>query len=110
MLNTPDALEGAKKLLPPGMKPGRKCPAAIAIMGYFYRPIEFAPEVECPALFIYAEHDTLISPEIIKETARRVKDNTLVGLPIEHFDIYIGDAFERAVSIEAEFLKRHLAE
>lgn len=103
-------MEGAQRLLPSGMKPGRKCPAEIAIMGYFYRPIEFAPNVECPTLFIYAEQDTLISPQIIKETAQRVKDITIVGLPIEHFDIYEGDAFEKAVSIEVEFLKRHLAE
>jgi len=110
IINTLDALEGAKRLLPPRMKPGRKCPAEIAIMGYFYRPIEFASKVECPALFIYAEHDTLISPEIIKEAAQKVKYITIVGLPIEHFDIYEGDAFEKAVSIEAEFLKKHLAE
>ena len=77
-------------------------------MGYFYRPIEFAPQVECPTLFIYAEQDTLISPVIVKEAAKKIKDITTVGLPIEHFDIYEGEAFETVVSIEAEFLKRHL--
>jgi pimeloyl-ACP methyl ester carboxylesterase len=108
LLNTPDALAGAEQLLPPGMTSRWKCPAAAALAAYFYRPIQSAFKVECPALFIYAAHDTLIPSETVKAAASRVKDITLVELPIEHFDIYHGEAFERAVRLEAEFLKRHL--
>ena len=28
--------------------------------------------------------------------------------PIGHFDIYVGEAFERAVADQADFLQRHL--
>jgi len=78
MLNTPDALEGAKKLLPPGMKAGRTCPAGIALTGAFYQPIKFAAEVKCPALIIYAEQDTLITPDTVKQTAQIMRNATLI--------------------------------
>ncbi len=110
MLNTSDALEGAKKLLPPGMAPGRrKCPAVIGLISSFYRPIKVAHNVKCPSLIIYAEKDTLISQDVIKKTAQGMKQVTLIGLPIKHFDIYEGEAFDKVVALEADFLKKYLA-
>lgn len=70
MMNTPDALEGAKKLLPQGAKPGRKCPAVIALTGAFYRSIKYAPDFKCPAPVIHVEQGTLISPDTTKSTAK----------------------------------------
>ncbi len=109
MMNTPDAMEGSKKLLPPGVSPGRKCPANIALTGFFYRPIKFAPEVVCPALIIYAEQDTLIAPKDVRKAAESMQKATVIGLPIKHFDVYEGAAFEKVVRMEADFLKAQLA-
>jgi pimeloyl-ACP methyl ester carboxylesterase len=109
MLNTPDALEGSKKLLPPGVSPGRKCPANIALTSFFYRPIKFAPKVVCPALIIYGEQDTLISPQDVRKTAESMQKATVIGLPVKHFDVYDGETFEKVVSLEAEFLKKQFA-
>jgi dienelactone hydrolase len=109
MMNTPDALEGSKKLLPPGTSPDRKCPANIALTAFFYRPIEFAPKVICPALVIYAEQDTLISPQDSRNAAESMQKATVIGLPIKHFDVYDGETFEKVVKIEAKFLRKQLA-
>ena len=109
MMNTPDALEGSKKLLPPGTSPDRKCPANIALTAFFYRPIEFAPKVTCPALIIYAQQDTLISPQDVSKAAESMQKATVIGLPIKHFDVYDGAEFEKVVRLEAKFLKRQLA-
>jgi len=108
MLNTPDALEGAKKLLPPGVKAGRKCPAVIGLTGAFYRPMKYASEVKCPALIIYGELDTLIPAQAIRKTAESMPKATMIGLPIKHFDVYEGEAFEKVVKLEADFLKAKL--
>jgi pimeloyl-ACP methyl ester carboxylesterase len=108
MLNTPDALEGAKKLLPPGAKPGRKCPAVIGITGAFYRPIDYAPRVTCPALIIYAKQDTLIPPQLVRKAAEGMQKATVIGLDMKHFDVYEGEPFEKAVGLEADFLKAQL--
>jgi alpha-beta hydrolase superfamily lysophospholipase len=108
MLNTPDALEGAKKLLPEGTEPGRKCPAVIALTAFFYRPIEFASRVACPALLVYAERDTLVSAARVKETADAMPNAKIVGLPVEHFDFYVGETFEQVVRLEAGFLREQL--
>ena len=109
MMNTPDALEGSEKLLPPGTSPDRKCPANIALTAFFYRPIEFAPKVICPALVIYAEQDTLISPQDSRNAAESMPKATVIGLPIKHFDVYDGETFEKVVKIEAKFLRKQLA-
>lgn len=108
VLNTPDALDGAKKLLPEGTEPGRKCPAVIALTAFFYRPIEFASQVACPALLVYAERDTLVSPTRVKETADAMPKAAIIGLPVEHFDFYVGETFEQVVRLEADFLKERL--
>ena len=109
MMNTPDALEGSKKLLLPGVSPDRKCPANIALTAFFYRPIKFAPKVVCPALIIYAQQDTLISPQDVSRAAESIPKATVIGLPIKHFDVYDGETFEKVVRIEAKFLKKQLA-
>jgi hypothetical protein len=108
MLNTADAVEGAKKLLPEGTEPGRKCPAVIALTAFFYRPIGFAAQVTCPALLVYAERDTLVSATRIQETAVVMPDAKIVGLPVEHFDFYVGETFEQVVRLEADFLRGRL--
>lgn len=109
MLNTPDALEGWEKSRPPGTSPERKCPANIALTGFFYRPIKYASRVTCPALIIYAKQDTLISDQDVRKTAGLMPRATVVGLPVEHFDIYTGETFEKAARMEADFLKKQLA-
>lgn len=109
LINTPDALEGSKKLLPPGTSPDRKCSANVAFTAFFYRPIEFAPKVVCPALIIYAQQDTLISPQDVSRAAESMPKATVIGLPIKHFDVYDGETFEKVVRLEARFLKRQLA-
>ncbi len=108
MLNTPDALEGWKKSRPPGVSSDRKCPANIALTAFFYRPIKHAPDVSCPVLIIYAQQDTLIPAKDVKKTAKKIPQATVIGLPIKHFDIYVGDIFEKTVRLEAEFLRKHL--
>lgn len=54
-------------------------------------------------------YDNLIPKSAAEETEKQLgKYAEAIYYPIGHFDIYIGDNFEKAVSDQFEFFKRHL--
>jgi len=107
MLNSPDAFEGYLSLVPEGSAWENKIPARLALTAP-YRPIKSASKVNCPALVVIAEKDSLIPAAIQEKMADRMPSGEVVKYPIGHFDIYTGDAFEEAVETQATFLKKHL--
>lgn len=69
-------------------------------------PIDYTEKVECPALFFIGEKDNLVDIETSKNLKAKMKDNlTLEILPINHFDIYFGDNFEKTIAIQIGFLE-----
>jgi hypothetical protein len=55
------------------------------------------------------ENDTLIPISAAEETERQLgKYAEMIYYPIGHFDIYIGANFEKAVSDQLLFFKKHL--
>jgi fermentation-respiration switch protein FrsA (DUF1100 family) len=73
-----------------------------------YRPYAQLGKLGCPVLVIVAERDATTPPEPAVKAAERVPHAELVRYPIGHFDIYMGEWFERAISDETAFLTRHL--
>jgi hypothetical protein len=63
-----------------------------------------------PLLVIAAEHDSLISIELVREAVARAGDpKQLLALGCGHFDVYASDPwFERASSAAADWFRRHL--
>lgn len=83
--------------------------ARITIRGDKFRPVTKARKVRCPVLIQICEHDNLTPISAAEETARRLGDRAEVKrYPIGHFDIYVGDDFERSVSDQLEFFRKHL--
>ena len=86
----------------------------------FNRPVRMAEAVQCPALFVIAEQDTIAPAAAVRETARRIGARAeVVGFDCAHFAIYFSDLdpasdpggesiFERSVSAQTEFLVRTL--
>lgn len=107
-MNKPDALEGYKALVPPESAWKNECPARILLAAPLYRPISYAAQVRCPALLVAAEKDSLIPVEAVARTAARMPAATLEKVPAGHFDVYVGEWFERVVKIESDFLATHL--
>jgi dienelactone hydrolase len=108
LMNTPDSLPGFMAILPEDSDWKNQCPARISLELTLYRPVAYARKVRCPALVILAEKDSLINPKAVERTASRMREVTLVHMDIGHFDVYVGDMFEKAVKIETDFLARHL--
>jgi pimeloyl-ACP methyl ester carboxylesterase len=83
--------------------------ARIIVRGDKYRPVKHAQNVRCPVLLQICDHDSITPKSAAEETEKRLgKYAEAIHYPIGHFDIYIGDNFEKAVSDQLEFFKKHL--
>ena len=108
LMNTPDSYHGYMALVPEGSSWRNACPARIALPILFYRPMSHAKRVRCPALLVLAEQDSLISSDAVKRTASAMSRSSLLTLPVGHFDVYSGDAFEKVIAAESDFLEANL--
>jgi dienelactone hydrolase len=105
-MTTPDAEEGYRRLVPPGHPD--TVAARVALRVGLYRPGRAAARVACPVLFSICEHDTVAPARAARRAAARAPRGEVDSYPIGHFDVYHGDAFERAVADQTRFLLRHL--
>ena len=108
VLNTHDAEIGYLPLIPPDTKWLNRCPARIFFTLLLYRPVNQVSRIGRPVLIIYAEHDSLIPAAAVEATARRIKDVTLIKMPIGHFDAYQGEPLDRIAEAEIAFIRKLL--
>jgi len=107
-MTTPDAEPGYLGMIPSGSAWRNEAAARIALRIGAYRPGRAAGRVRCPLLFCVCDHDAITPPEPAWRAAEAVPRAEVRRYPLGHFDIYYGEAFERAVSDQTEFLARHL--
>jgi hypothetical protein len=62
----------------------------------------------CPIFFALCAEDTVAPVAASRRHARRAPRAEIRDYPCGHFDIYVGDAFERAVADYVDFLDRHV--
>lgn len=104
---TADAYAGLKAIVPSGWR--NQVAARLFLRLPFYRPIRYAREVKCPALLIACEKDTVVSTEAATKAAELMGDKARVlSLPIGHFDIYLGEWFERSSTAQLAFFRSAL--
>jgi pimeloyl-ACP methyl ester carboxylesterase len=107
VLNTKDAYDGYEKLAPENFI-NEAC-ARIIIRGDKYRPVKHAKNVCCPVLLQICDHDSIEPISAAEETEKILgKYAEVKHYPIGHFDIYLGDNFEKGVSDQLAFFKKHL--
>jgi len=108
VMNGEDAASGYLALVPESTSWKNECPARGLLSTTFYRPISLAHKVNCPALVLFAEKDLYIPASAVEKAAARMSQAEAISLPLGHFDVYVGDAFEKVVEHEAGFLEKHL--
>jgi dienelactone hydrolase len=108
VMNTPGAEEGLRAVTPPGSTWRNEVAARIALHVGTYRPGQGAGKIRCPILFCVGDQDNLTAPGLVVKAARKAPRGELKRYPIGHFDIYVGEWFERAVADQTEFLTRQL--
>ena len=107
MLPFSEAYEAFGKLVPENFK-NEAC-ARIVIRMDKYRPIRQAQNVRCPVLIQVGDRDVGLPSSVVEEAEKRLgKYAEVKHYPIGHFDIYVGNNFERSVTDQLDFYRRHL--
>jgi pimeloyl-ACP methyl ester carboxylesterase len=102
-----DAYEGLSAIVPPGWR--NEVAARVFLVLRCYRPFRAAKSVKCPALLIACTRDSVTSPRATTAAAARMGGGArLIELPIGHFDIYLGEWFERSSAAQVAFFTEAL--
>lgn len=108
LMTAPDVMPGYLGLLPPGA--GDRFPNYVAarfglqIIRYF--PGRQAARISCPLLVCVCDTDTVAPAGPTLRHVRRAPKGEIRRYAEGHFDIYVGEAFERVVRDQIDFLAR----
>ncbi len=108
LMTAPDAEPGYRALVPAGLEFDDEVFARVALRVGFYRPDRELRRARCPVLICACDRDTVAPAGPTIRIAERAPTAELIQYPIGHFDIYVGDGFERSSSDQLAFLRRHL--
>jgi len=109
VMNTPDAEPGFRAILPAETNWENRVAARIALRVSLYRPGRKASKLPCPGLWCICDKDSLVPAKgALTAAAAAPRGGEVKHYPVGHFEIYLGEWFERAVSDQTEFLTRQL--
>jgi pimeloyl-ACP methyl ester carboxylesterase len=104
-MNSPDAEPGYRALFDAGSEFRNEVAARIGLKVGLYRPIRHADRIGCPWLVCVADRDVVTPPEPALAAAKRAPRGEVRRYDAGHFDIYVGETFERVVADQVAFLK-----
>ncbi len=107
VISAPGADEGYRHIMGPTFR-NEMCARGILRIAA-NRPVRAAGRVSCPTLLVIAEQDNIAPVSAVRKAAARIPRSETLSLPVGHFDIYVGEAFETSVRTQVEFLRRTLA-
>ena len=107
-MSTPDAEPGYRAIVGPDWVNGICASFALGLA--FYRPVAVARRVRCPALIIVANDSVAPATAAVRSAKRIGAQCELHEFAMGHFDIYLGEGFERGVTLQTEFLLRTLSQ
>lgn len=108
LMTAPDAYEGYFRLVPDGMVHPSQVPARIALRVLLYYPGRSAASLDCPALFCVAMRDSVAPAKTTIWHLRKAPHGRIMRYDAGHFDLYVGDDFERVVADQIGFLKSNI--
>jgi len=108
LMNAPDAYPGFLRLVPDGTSLRNEVAARIGVKILPYRPGRLAAKVACPILFCVCETDSVAPSGPTRRYAAMAPRGQVKLYPEGHFEIYVGDAFERVIADQLDFLEKNL--
>ena len=106
-MTSPDADPGYHAIAGPTWH--NEATARVALRTATYRPGLQADRLPCPILIQIADKDAVAPVKAAQDAAWRATGRAEVRTyPIGHFDIYLGEPFERAIADQLHFLRRHV--
>ncbi len=106
LMSAPDAYPGYVSIAPEQGTFRNEVAARVALEIAFGRPGRRAKALGCPALFVVCDRDTVAPARATRRHVARAPQGEIISRDTGHFDIYVGDEFERTVRDELEFLRR----
>jgi len=108
LMTSPDSDPGYRALIPAGAEFRNGVAARFLLHVGTHRPGRSAKKVSAPILFCLCDTDAVAPADTAARYAATAPRAEVKRYPIGHFDIYVGEPFERAVADQTEFLVRHL--
>jgi len=108
LMTAPDAEPGYLRLLPAGVEFRNEAAARFGLHITRYFPGRSARRVSAPILFCICDSDTVAPAGPTKRYARKAPLAEVKLYPQGHFEIYVGDGFERVVADQLDFLRRRV--
>jgi fermentation-respiration switch protein FrsA (DUF1100 family) len=108
VMSTPDSEPGFAAITPSETGWVNRVAGRIALRVGLYRPGRAAARVSCPILFCVCDGDSVAPPRQTLKHAAAAPRGEVKRYPVGHFDVYVGEPFERAVADQTEFLVRTL--
>lgn len=108
-LPTADSYLGYRSIVNPDYYWSGEIPARLFFKLIRYRPIQQVRKITVPVLFIAAKQDSLIPIASSRETATNIAPFAEYHeWDMQHFDIYHGEWFEKAISTQLGFLHQYI--
>ena len=107
-LTTDRALSGYGRLVPEHSSWRNRYAARLNLRYPFYRPVRGAKRIACPLLVCICDRDGVTFPEPAARAAELAPRGEARHYDSDHYEIYVGEVFERAVADQTAFLSRNL--
>ena len=108
VMTAPEAEPGFAGIVGEGSRWRPEVGARVMLFVGGWRPVRLARRIACPVLVCVCDRDETTPPGPAARMGRNAPLGEVVHYPIGHFDIYLGEAFEQAVSDQVAFLQRVL--
>ncbi|MFF2083988.1 alpha/beta hydrolase [Nocardia sp. NPDC058176] len=108
LMTAPDCEPGVLSLIPEGTHVSDQVAARFALQIVRHFPGRSAENVSCPILFVVCDNDSVAPAGPTLKYAVRAPRGEIRRYAAGHFDIYVGDAFERNVADQLAFLAHHI--
>jgi dienelactone hydrolase len=108
VMTAPEAEPGFAAIQGPETRWQNGVAARLGLRLPLYRPGRAAARIQAPVLVAVGDEDETTPPEPAAKVAAAAPRGELVRYPVGHFDVYLGEPFERAIADQLEFLGRHV--
>ncbi|EMY3472292.1 alpha/beta hydrolase, partial [Acinetobacter baumannii] len=104
--NAPDAYSGYLALMPSGSNIPNYVAARFVLDIIRYYPGRKTSRIQAPVLFCVCDTDSVAPSKTTLRHASHTPNHEIKHYADGHFEIYVGEAFERVVRDQIDFLKR----
>lgn len=108
IMTAPDCEPGMRALIPAGTDVPKDIAARFALRVIGHMPGRRARDVTCPILFAVCASDSVAPAKAAQKHAATAPRGEVKLYDTGHFEIYVGEWFERNVADQLEFLRRHV--